>query len=164
MFRMARKSLAERRDDQGNLNRAHRRSHASEPTITASFEQLLDDLDKWPRRRLRACIWKRWRLPRTRIRKLKQLGIRPEEAYSHGNSRKGPWRMAKSLAISMAMPNEWLDDLGPFSLSKRWTELAPLRRTAQSQSTRADPHARWCGRIPQQCGPYPDRFVLLRLV
>ncbi len=76
--------------------------------------------------------WKQWRLPRPRIRKLKQLGVRPEEAYSHGNSRKGPWRMAKSLAISMAMPNEWLDDLGLFSLSKRWTELAPLRRTAQS--------------------------------
>ncbi len=94
-----------------------------------------------------------------RIRKLKQLGVRPEEAYSHGNSRKGPWRMAKSLAISMAMPNEWLDDLGLFSLSKRWTELAPLRRTAQSQSTRADPHARWCGKVPQQCGPYPDRMV-----
>lgn len=91
---------------------------------------VFDNLDKWLRRRLRACIWKQWRLPRTRIRKLKQLGVRPEEAYSHGNSRKGPWRMAKSLAISMAMSNEWLDDLGLFSLSKRWTELAPLRRTA----------------------------------
>jgi RNA-directed DNA polymerase len=89
-----------------------------------------DDLDKWLRRRLRACIWKQWRLPRTRIRKLKQLGVRPEEAYSHGNSRKGPWRLAKSLAISLAMPNTWLTDLGLFSLSKRWNELAPLRRTA----------------------------------
>ena len=87
-------------------------------------------LDKWLRRRLRACIWKQWRLPRTRIRKLKQLGVRPDEAYSHGNSRKGPWRMAKSLAISMAMPIQWLHDLGLFSLSKRWSELAPVRRIA----------------------------------
>jgi RNA-directed DNA polymerase len=89
-----------------------------------------DTLDKWLRRRLRACIWKQWRLPSTRIRKLKQLGVRPDEAYSHGNSRKGPWRMAKSLVISMAMPITWLDDVGFFSLSKRWSELAPLRRTA----------------------------------
>ena len=89
-----------------------------------------DNLDKWLRRRLRACIWKHWRLPRTRIRKLKQLGVRHEEASSHGNSRKGPWRMAKSLAISLAMTNQWLEQQGLFSLSKRWSELAPVRRTA----------------------------------
>ena len=91
---------------------------------------LLEELDKWLRRRLRACIWKQWRLPRTRIRKLKQLGVRADEAYSHGNSRKGPWRMSKSLAISIAMPIQWLTDLGLFSLSKRWNELAPNRRNA----------------------------------
>ena len=89
-----------------------------------------DTLDKWLRRRLRACLWKQWRLPRTRVQKLKQLGVRHDEAYSHGNSRKGPWRMAKTLAIQMAMPIAWLNDLGFFSLSKRWSELAPLRRTA----------------------------------
>ena len=89
-----------------------------------------DTLDKWLRRRLRACIWKQWRLPRTKVQKLKQLGVRHEEAYSHGNSRKGPWRMSKTLAIQMAMPIEWLNDLGFFSLLKRWRELAPLRRNA----------------------------------
>jgi RNA-directed DNA polymerase len=91
---------------------------------------LFDTLDKWLRRRLRACIWKQWRLPRTRVRKLKQLGVRHDEAYSHGNSRKGPWRMSMSLAIQMAMPVTWLTDLGLFSLSTRWSELAPLRRIA----------------------------------
>ncbi len=60
----------------------------------------------------------------------RQLGIRPDEASSHGNSRKGPWRMAKSLAISMAMTIQWLTDLGLFSLSKRWSKLAPVGRTA----------------------------------
>ena len=87
-------------------------------------------LDKWLRRRLRACIWKQWRLPRTRIRKLKQLGVPHDEAYSHGSSRKGPWRMSKSFAVSMAMSIQWLTDQGLFNLSKRWSELAPVRRTA----------------------------------
>lgn len=91
---------------------------------------LFDNLDKWLRRRLRACIWKQWRLPRTRIRKLKQLGVHPEQAYSHGNSRKGPCRLAKSLAVSIGMSIAWLTDLGLLSLSKRWSELAPVRRTA----------------------------------
>ena len=93
-------------------------------------QNLFDNLDKWLRRRLRACIWKQWRWPRTRIQKLKQLGVRPEEAYNHGNSRKGPWRLAKSFAISMAMTIAWLTDLGLLSLSKQWRELAPVRRTA----------------------------------
>lgn len=87
-------------------------------------------LDKWLRRRLRACIWKQWRLPSTRIQKLKQLGVRHEEAYSHGNSRKGPWRLANSLAISMAMTTQWLTDQGLLNLADRWNELAPLRRNA----------------------------------
>ncbi len=91
-------------------------------------KSVFTELDKWLRRRLRACLWKQWRLPRTRIQKLKQLGVAPEEAYSHGNSRKGPWRLAKSLAVSMAMPVSWLTDLGLFNLSNRWSELAPVRR------------------------------------
>ena len=91
---------------------------------------LFATLDKWLRRRLRACIWKQWRLPRTRVQKLKQLGVRHDEAYSHGNSRKGPWRLAKSLAISMAMPTQWLTDQGLFNLADRWSQLAHLRRNA----------------------------------
>ncbi len=93
-------------------------------------KSVFSNLDKWLRRRLRACIWKQWRLPRTRIQKLKHVGVAQEEAYSHGNSRKGPWRLAKSLALSMAMTVTWLTDLGLFNLSKRWSELAHVRRTA----------------------------------
>lgn len=93
-------------------------------------KSLFEELDKWLRRRTRACIWKQWRLPSTRIRNLKQLGVRPEEAISHGNSRKGPWRMSRSLAISMAMTTQWLTEIGLFSLSKAWKELASKRRTA----------------------------------
>ena len=87
-------------------------------------------LDKWLRRRLRACIWKQWRLPRTRIQKLKQLGVRSDEANSHGNSRKGPWRMSKTLAISMAMTTQWLTNQGLLNLADLWSELAPSRRNA----------------------------------
>jgi len=93
-------------------------------------KSLFEELDKWLRRRTRACIWKQWRLPSTRIRNLKQLGVRLEEAISHGNSRKGPWRMSRSLAISMAMTMQWLAEIGLFSLSKAWKELASKRRTA----------------------------------
>ena len=87
-------------------------------------------LDKWLRRRLRACYWKQWRLPIARVRKLVGLGIRAEEAYSHGNSRKGCWRMSKTLAVQMALTTAWLTDQGLVNLAAIWIKFAPRRRTA----------------------------------
>ena len=85
------------------------------------------ELDKWLRRRVRACIWKTWRLPRTRVSRLKQLGIKHEDALGFGCSRKGPWRLAKTSGLQRSMSNQWLADQDLFSLSERWSELAPKR-------------------------------------
>ena len=85
------------------------------------------ELDKWLRRRVRACIWKSWRLPRTRVSRLKQLGIKHEDALGYGCSRKGPWRLAKTSGLQRAMSNQWLAGQGLFSLLERWSELAPKR-------------------------------------
>ena len=88
------------------------------------------NLDKWLRRRIRACIWKTWRLPRTRVRRLQQFGIPHEDAHGFGCSRKAAWRLASSSGVQRALSNQWLADQGLFSLSERWSELAPKRRTA----------------------------------
>ncbi len=85
------------------------------------------ELDKWLRRRVRACIWKTWRLPRTRVSRLKQLGIKHEDALGFGCSRKGPWRLAKTSGLQQSMSNQWLADQGLFSLLERWSELAHKR-------------------------------------
>jgi RNA-directed DNA polymerase len=87
-------------------------------------------LDKWLRRRVRACYWKSWRLPRTRIRKLKSLGISHDDAMAFGNSRKAVWRLSMTSGVQRALSNDWLKANGLFSLEERWSELAPLRRTA----------------------------------
>jgi RNA-directed DNA polymerase len=93
-------------------------------------KSLSRDLDKWLRRRLRACYWKQWRKPRVRVRKLRQLGIRVEDARSHGNSRKGCWRMSATLAVQMALTTQWLSDHGLVSLEDQWNKFAPRRRIA----------------------------------
>ena len=93
-------------------------------------KSLSRDLDKWLRRRLRACYWKQWRKPVARVRKLRSFVIRAEECYSHGNSRKGPWRMSGTLAVQMALTTEWLNDHGLVSLEELWNKFAPIRRTA----------------------------------
>jgi len=88
---------------------------------------LFQGLDKWLRRRVRACYWKWWRLAKTKIRKLLQLGIKRDEALNHGYSRKGPWRMSASRAVHMALSITWLHDRGLLSLEDLWIRFAPKR-------------------------------------
>ena len=88
---------------------------------------LFRELDKWLRRRIRACYWKWWKNPRTRVRNLLSLGVPRHEAVTHGSSRKGPWRMSGSQAVHMAMCNDWLADRGLVSLEALWIRFAPKR-------------------------------------
>jgi RNA-directed DNA polymerase len=87
-------------------------------------------LDEWVRRRLRMCLWKQWRHPRTRVQHLLALGTPRLVALQTGSSRKGYWRLSKTLAAHTGMTNKWFDDQGLVRLRYRWGELAPLRRTA----------------------------------
>ncbi len=91
---------------------------------------LFVQLDEWIRRRVRMCYWKQWRYPRTRIRKLLELGVTRDDAISCGASRKGYWRLAKTSASNCGMTKKWLLDQGLVFLRYLWGELAPLRRTA----------------------------------
>lgn len=91
---------------------------------------ILADMDKRIRRLIRACYWKSWRLPRTRISKLIGLGISKSDALAFGNSRKGHMRMSLTSALQRGLSNAYLAARGLFSLLDRWSELAPSRRTA----------------------------------
>jgi RNA-directed DNA polymerase len=93
----------------------------------ASQLKLFARLEQWIRRRIRCCYWKRWRHVRTRIRELIALGVSRRQAIRHGRSRKGPWHMAKTIAIGVGMTNAWLAVQGVLSLKTLWSELAHLR-------------------------------------
>ena len=88
------------------------------------------DLDKWVRRRLRSCYWKQWRGPRTRIANLRKLGIKEDEAVTHGSSSKGPWVMSSSQAVHEALSIDYLTGQGLVSLFTIWQKLAAKRRIA----------------------------------
>jgi RNA-directed DNA polymerase len=94
------------------------------------IKSFFSELDKWLRRRVRACYWKQWRKTQTRVRKLRQLGVGSEEAYSHGNSSKGPWLMSASHAVHQALSMTYLAQDGLPSLLEFWTKFASKRRTA----------------------------------
>jgi RNA-directed DNA polymerase len=96
----------------------------------AATKSVFSRLDEWIRRRVRMCYWKQWRYPRTRIRKLVQLGVSRDQAISHGASRKGYWRLSRTLGGQCGMTKQWLRSQGLVFLRYLWGDLAPLRRTA----------------------------------
>jgi len=68
---------------------------------------LAGELDHWIRRRLRAYVWKQWKLPRTRIRNLMERGTARRWAVAVGNTRKGAWRLSKNGTVCAALPDDW---------------------------------------------------------
>jgi len=88
------------------------------------------NLDGWIRRRIRMCHWKQWRYPRTKVRKLVELGVSLDMSIKHAVSRKGYWRMSRTPAMRYAMTNKWLKEQGLLSLTQLWYKRAPLRRAA----------------------------------
>ena len=96
----------------------------------ASTKNVFSQLDGWIRRRVRMYLWKQWRLPRTRIRNLLRLGVSRDQAITHGASRKGYWRLSKTLGGHCGMTKQWLRAQGLVFLRHLWGDLAPLRRTA----------------------------------
>lgn len=80
-------------------------------------------IESWIRRRLRACIWKQWKLPRTRYNNLVKLGNEKYKAYQYSNTRKGHWRISQSPILSKTLTNKYLENLGYMSISKRYSKV-----------------------------------------
>lgn len=83
----------------------------------------MEELDGWLRRRIRMGYWKQWRRPRTRIANLLKLGTSKRHAILTGISRKGYWRLSKTLATQTGMTNEWLEQQGLLSIRKLWMKV-----------------------------------------
>jgi RNA-directed DNA polymerase len=73
---------------------------------------VLDDLEKWFRRRLRSAIWKQWKRGRVRFAELQKRGVGKDLAAQTAGSAHGPWRLANSPALAFALPNAYFDSLG----------------------------------------------------
>jgi RNA-directed DNA polymerase len=73
---------------------------------------VLQSLESWLRRRLRAVVWKQWKKGRTRFRELRKRGVSKDLAAQTAGSAHGPWRIANSPALSLALPNAYFDALG----------------------------------------------------
>jgi RNA-directed DNA polymerase len=73
---------------------------------------VLERLDQWIRRRLRSAIWRQWRLGSTKFARLRHLGVGKDLAAQTAGSAHGPWRIADSPGLHIALPNAYFDSLG----------------------------------------------------
>ena len=89
----------------------------------SEYYRPIPEIDQWLRRRVRMCYWKQWRLCRTRVRELRKLGTSLNAALSAGLSRKGPWRLARTLATQTSMTNQWLKGQGLLSVKELWVNI-----------------------------------------
>ena len=83
------------------------------------MKRLLLVTDEWLRRRIRMCIWKAWKKPKTKVANLIKCGINKYQAYEWGNTRKGYWRIADSYILHRAITNEHLCRAGYATLMGR---------------------------------------------
>jgi RNA-directed DNA polymerase len=73
---------------------------------------VLQTLESWLRRRLRSVVWKQWKRGRTRFRALRKRGVSKDLAAQTAGSPHGPWRIANSPALGIALPNAYFAGLG----------------------------------------------------
>ncbi|WP_432414577.1 group II intron reverse transcriptase/maturase [Chromohalobacter israelensis] len=76
----------------------------------------LEALDQWIRRRLRCVIWRQWKRPRTRRRKLLALGLDDQRAWKSAGNGRGHWWNAGASHMNQALPKKWFDQLGLISV------------------------------------------------
>ena len=73
---------------------------------------VLEGLEQWTRRRLRSAIWKQWKRGSVRFVELRKRGVSKHLAAQTAGSAHGPWRLANSPALAIALPNAYFDSLG----------------------------------------------------
>ena len=89
----------------------------------ADMRNNIADLNGWLYRRIRMCIWKQWKLPRTRMRKLIGLGVDSHYAATIAYDRKGYWFNSGNKAVNWALNKERLINWGFYDLSTAYQSM-----------------------------------------
>jgi len=88
--------------------------------VKASFEQL----DPWTRRKLRCILWRQWKKPRTRFKKLRKAGVDAGRAYAGAMNSRGPWWNAGASHMNQAVSTKVLRTMGLVSFLDEHQRLA----------------------------------------
>ncbi|WP_195641086.1 group II intron reverse transcriptase/maturase [Flavonifractor plautii] len=89
----------------------------------ASMKNNIDDINGWLYHRIRMCIWKQWKLPRTKKRNLIKMGIHEYYANMAANCRRGHWYCANLTTVKKAMTKERLINSGFYDLATAYQSV-----------------------------------------
>ena len=71
-----------------------------------------EELDSWLRRKLRCILWRQWKRPRTRQKKLMARGVDAPRAWRSAYTGRGPWWNAGASHMHEAYRTAFFDSLG----------------------------------------------------
>ena len=89
----------------------------------ADMKKRIDDLNSWLYHRIRMCIWKQWKKPKTKKRNLMKLGIPGYFAHQAANSRKKHWYVSGMGAVNRALTKERLINSGFYDLATAYQSV-----------------------------------------
>jgi len=89
----------------------------------AQTRSIFEELDEWIRRRLRACLLKQWKKPKTKRRNLVVLGIEEKWAGCISGSRKSYWRLSNTPQVNKALGLAYWQEQVLISLVERYDKL-----------------------------------------
>ncbi len=77
---------------------------------------VFESLDQWLRRRMRNLIWRQWKCPGTRRKKLMGCGLDEYHASKSAYNGRGAWWNSGASHMNAAFPRRYFDNLGLVSL------------------------------------------------
>ena len=89
----------------------------------ANIRQVIIDIDKHLRTRIRVIIWKQWKKITKRYKALRQLEVSHEIAFACANTRKGYYQICKTTYIQFAINIERLRKRGLVFLLDQYTKV-----------------------------------------
>ena len=89
----------------------------------AAMKNNIEELNGWLYHRIRMCIWKMWKRPRSKMKYLKKLGVPEELAYMAANSRRKYWFVSNTLAVKIALTKEMLIHKGFYDLANAYQQM-----------------------------------------
>ena len=79
-----------------------------------------DELDSWFRRKLRCILWRQWKRPYTRAKKLMQRGLSEARAWRSALNKRGPWWNSGASHMNQAFDTSYFTKLGLLSVSHQF--------------------------------------------
>ncbi len=89
----------------------------------ASMKNNIDDINGWLYHRIRMCIWKQWKKPRTKYKNLVKLGIPEHYAATIANSRRKYWYISNNKTVIWALNKERLINSGYYDLATAYQSV-----------------------------------------